>query len=103
MPAASCRCSSVTSGDDFEVPPTGHLAGQRPHVEANLNRIGAFGIAWHSTRVRTEAASRKAGQAPSGDLSVGPKEQDLRISLRLVTIDFVANFAAGKVEALVRR
>ena len=56
----------------------GKLAGQRAGVHGYLDRVHSSGVVWHSTRVRTQTASRETAQPPADGLAVGGQQENLR-------------------------
>ncbi len=79
------------------------FAGQGAGVEGDLDQILGRSGAGHSTRVRTEAASRKAGDAAADDLAIQRKQQDLGRRFGLTEILVPAGLARREHQSVGRR
>jgi hypothetical protein len=60
----------------------GELAGKRPGVEDDLHNVRTRSLAGHSTRVRTEAASRETRDTATDGLTIHRQEHEFRGGFR---------------------
>ena len=77
------------------------LACERAGIENDSANVLSLAGGGHSTRVRAEAASRKAGDTPVDDLAVRRQEEDLRRALRRARRALRADGTVRQVEALI--